>query len=183
VCPHVFVQLRPNHKTTALSPVPVCPQIAKLPLPRIPNPRRNVSRLPFPDSSPRSPAQSLARSSIAAPTTASAFLQASLSKMPRSKFSLPQHPAPRHFRSRLTTTRPSEEKRVDARMLSPSNRRVPMNKSRGTCWALLLLPCFCSTHAVPFSPSLYLPSADRPPKFCEVNHSLLPTVSRRSAHG
>ena len=37
---------------------------------------------------------------------ASAFLQASLSKMPRSNLSLPQHPAPRHFRSRLTTIRP-----------------------------------------------------------------------------
>jgi Purple acid Phosphatase, N-terminal domain len=39
--------------------------------------------------------------------TASDFLQASLSKMPRSNFSLPQHTAPRHFRSRLTTIRPS----------------------------------------------------------------------------
>jgi hypothetical protein len=107
VCRHVFAHLRPNHKTTALSAVPGCAQSAELPLPRIPTSRSNVSRLPFPDSSPRSPVPSLARSSIAAPTTASAFLQASLSKMPRSHFSLPQHPAPRHFRSRLTTSRTS----------------------------------------------------------------------------
>ena len=105
VCRHVFAQLRPNHKTTALSAVPGCAQSAEAPLPCIPSSRRNASRLPFPDSSPRSPVPSLARSSIAAPTTATAFLQASLSKMPRSNLSLPQHPAPRHFRSRLTTSR------------------------------------------------------------------------------
>ena len=80
-------------------------QGAKLPLPRIPTSHSTLSRLSLPDSYPRSPMPSLTRSSIAAPTTASAFLQASLSKMPRSNFLHPQHPAPRHFRSRLTTSR------------------------------------------------------------------------------
>jgi hypothetical protein len=97
--------LRPNHKTTALSAVAGCSQSVELPLPRIPTSRSHVSRLPFQDSSPRSPVPSLAHRSVAAPTTASAFLQASLSKMARSNLSLPQHPAPRHFRSRLTTSR------------------------------------------------------------------------------
>jgi hypothetical protein len=78
-------------------------QLAKLPLPRMPTSYSTLSRLLLPHSPPRSPKPSLALSSIAAPTTASAFLQASLSKMPRSNFSPPQHPAPRHFRSRLTT--------------------------------------------------------------------------------
>jgi hypothetical protein len=112
VCQHVFAHLRPNRKTTALSPIPARMQIAKLPLPRMPTSHTTLSRLSLPDSSLRSPTPSLAHSSIAAPTNASAFLQASLSKMPRSNFSLPQHPAPRHFRSRLTTIRPSDEKRV-----------------------------------------------------------------------
>ena len=106
MCRHVFAHLRLNRKTTALSPLPACMQGAKLPLPRIPTSHSTLSRLSLPDSYPRSPMPSLARNSIAAPTTASAFLQASLSKMPRSNFSLPQHPAPRHFRSRLTTSRP-----------------------------------------------------------------------------
>jgi hypothetical protein len=109
VCRHVFAHLRPNHKTTASSPVPVCRQMAKLPLPRIPTSHSNRSRLFFPDAYPPSPTPSLTLSSIAAPTTASAFLQASLSKMPRSNFSRPQHPAPRHFRSRLTTIRTSAD--------------------------------------------------------------------------
>jgi hypothetical protein len=105
VCPHVFAHLRPNHQTTALSLVPADGKVAKLPLPHTPNSHSTLSRLLLQDPSPPSPMPSLALSSIAAPTTASAFLQASLSKMPRSNFSLPQHPAPRHFRSRLTTSR------------------------------------------------------------------------------
>jgi hypothetical protein len=127
VCRHAFAHLRPDHKTTALSPVPVCGQIAELPLPRIPTSHSTLSRLLLPDPSPRSPMPTLARSSIAAPTTASAFLQASLSKMPRSNFSLPQHPAPRHFRSRLTTLRPpgflcrNEDGHQDVRVACNSN--------------------------------------------------------------
>jgi hypothetical protein len=104
---HVFAHLRPNRKTTALSPIRASMQLAKLPLPRMPTSYSTLSRLLLPHSPPRSPKPSLALSSIAAPTTASAFLQASLSKMPRSNFSPPQHPAPRHFRSRLTTSRTS----------------------------------------------------------------------------
>ena len=103
VCPHVFAHLRPNHQTTALSLVPADEKVTKLPLPRTPNSHSTLSRLLLQDASPPSPMPSLALGSIAAPTTASAFLQASLSKMPRSNFSLPQHHAPRHFRSRLTT--------------------------------------------------------------------------------
>jgi hypothetical protein len=84
VCPHVFAQLRSNHKTRVPLAVPRCEQSAQLPLPPIPTSRNNISRLSLPASSPRSLVPNLARSSIAAPTTASAFLQASLSKMPRS---------------------------------------------------------------------------------------------------
>jgi hypothetical protein len=56
-----------------------------------------LSRLSIPHSPPRSPRPSLALSSIAAPTTASAFLQASLSKMPRSNFLAPSAPCPEAF--------------------------------------------------------------------------------------
>jgi hypothetical protein len=67
--------------------------------------------------------------SIAAPTTATAFLLVSLSKMPRGNFPLPQHPAPRHFRSRLTTIRPGDE-----RALELSNRSHPWLRLPGwTC--------------------------------------------------
>jgi hypothetical protein len=108
VCRHVFAHLRPNRKTTALSPIRVSRQLAKSPLPRMPTSHSTLSPLSLPHSPTRSPRPSLALSSIAAPTTANAFLQASLSKMPRSNFSLPQHPAPRHFRSRLTTIQTSD---------------------------------------------------------------------------
>src|SRR5580698_9098589 len=64
-----------------------------------------LNKAMLPDSSRRSPKPSLHLSSIAAPTTADDFLQVSLSKMPRSNLSLHQHRAPRHFRSRLTTSR------------------------------------------------------------------------------
>ena len=106
VCRHVFAHLRPNRKSTPLSPIRVSMQLTKLPLPRMPTPHSTLSRLSLPHSPQRSPRPSLALSSIAAPTTANAFFQASLSKMPRGNFSLPQHPARRNFGSRLTTTRP-----------------------------------------------------------------------------
>ena len=112
VCQHVFALLRPNRKTTALSRITGCMQVAKLPLSRTSTSHRTPARLPLPDSSRRSPKPSLVLSSIAAPTTASAFLLVSLSKMPRSNLVLPQRPAPRHFRSRLTTMRPSDQKCV-----------------------------------------------------------------------
>ena len=118
VCRHVFAHLRPNRKATASSPVPACMQIAKLPLPRMPTPHCTVSRHSIPDFPPRSPVPSRARSSIAAPTTASDFLQASLSKMPRSNLRLPQHPAPRHFPSRLTTIRTGDQHRDSAALSS-----------------------------------------------------------------
>jgi hypothetical protein len=105
VCRHVCAHLRLKPQNTALSPVPACIQTAKLPLPRIPISHSTLFRPSLPRSYPPSPIPSLARSSIAATTTASVFLQASLSKMPRSNLSLPRHQAPRHFRSRLTTTR------------------------------------------------------------------------------
>ena len=88
-CAGTLRTLRPNHKTIALSPFAVCTQRAKLSLRRIPTSHSNFSRLSLPASSPRLPMPTLARNSIAAPTTASAFLQASLSKMPRSNLSLP----------------------------------------------------------------------------------------------
>jgi hypothetical protein len=72
VCRHVFAHLRPDHRTTALSPVPACGQIAELPLPRIPTSHSSLFRLLLPDPSPRSLRPTLAPSSIAASTTASA---------------------------------------------------------------------------------------------------------------
>ena len=83
-----------NHvRTTKLPPYRrfLTAQSAELPLPPIPTSHSNVSRLSFPDSRLRSPVPSLAHSSIAAPTTARDFLQASLSKMPRSNPRHPQH--------------------------------------------------------------------------------------------
>ncbi len=100
---HIYVlitKLRPYHLSVSACSSPNYPSSTHA----YPS-HGTLSRLSFPDSSPPSPRPSLTLSSIAAPTTANAFLQASLSKMPRSNFSLPQHPAPRHFRSRLTTCR------------------------------------------------------------------------------
>ena len=77
VCRHVFAHLRPNRKTTPLSPIRVSMQLTKLPLPRMPTPHSTLSRLSLPHSPQRSPRPSLALSSIAAPTTGNAFLQAS----------------------------------------------------------------------------------------------------------
>ncbi len=105
VCQHVFALLCPAGKTTVLSRIPGCMQVAKLPLSHTSTSHRTPDRLPLPDSSRPSPKPSLALSSIATPTTAGDFLLGSLSKMPRSNLLLPQHPAPRHFRSRLTTSR------------------------------------------------------------------------------
>jgi hypothetical protein len=105
---HVSAHLRPYPKTTASSRSSACMEVAKSLLTRTSPWHQPPGPLPLPHSSCRSPKPSLASSSIAAPTTASAFLQASLSKMPRSNFLHPSHPAPRHFRSRLTTIRPSD---------------------------------------------------------------------------
>jgi integrase/recombinase XerD len=115
-------------KTTALSTLPACVQGAKVPLPHIPTSHSTLSRLSLPDSYPRSTMPSLTRNSIAAPTTTSAFLQASLSKMPRSNLSLPQHPAPRHFRSRLTTSRPG-----DWRPVLSAARKVAQGEADSVC--------------------------------------------------
>jgi hypothetical protein len=111
-----------------LSTGPGCAQNAELPRTPIPISHTNFYRLSFSDSSPRSPMPNLAHSSIAAPTTASAFLQASLSKMPRSNPRHPQHPAPRHFRSRLTTLSPME------RLLRAKLLTLPRSTSSPASW-------------------------------------------------
>jgi hypothetical protein len=60
VCRHVFAHLRPNRKTTPLSPIRVSMQLTKLPLPRMPTPHSTLSRLSLPHSPQRSPRPSLA---------------------------------------------------------------------------------------------------------------------------
>jgi hypothetical protein len=74
------------------------------PLPRMPTSRSNVSRLSIPDSSPRSPVLNLAAAHSSAhhcQRLPSSLLIENASEQP----SHPQHPAPRHFRSRLTASR------------------------------------------------------------------------------
>jgi hypothetical protein len=116
----VFALLRPHRKTTALSRITGGMQVAELPLSRTSTSDHTPDRLPLPDSSRRSPRPSLALSSIAAPTTANLFLLVSLIENASEQSPPPQHPAPRHFRSRLTTFRPSATSELPASARNPA---------------------------------------------------------------
>jgi hypothetical protein len=96
VCRYVFAHLRPNRKTTPLSPIRVSMQLTKLPLPRMPTPHSTLSRLSLPHSSPAfTSAES--RPQLAAPHHCQRLPSSLLIENASGQFLAPSAPCPEAF--------------------------------------------------------------------------------------